>query len=266
MQVEPCSSLIPDLKAEISKWKEWYDLEAPESHPMPQGYDEKLSPLERMLGPVLLQGAGANVATADALDGKVVGVYFSAHWCPPCRGFTPKLAALYEALVAAGKSFEVVFVSSDRDDAQFDEYYGTHPWAAVPFANRDAKNALSRKFKVQGIPTFVLVDGETGELINADGRDVVLEDPSGAGFPWQPPSLRERIINVTKERARHRHIHTYPASVNREAVRGRWAEMGGEARRRCLRGEKARVRWLKVVEGRAPSREARRSREGSSRR
>ena len=65
--------------------------------------------------------------------------------------------------MAAGKSFEVVFVSSDRDDAQFDEYYGTHPWAAVPFANRDAKNALSRKFKVQGIPTFVLVDGETGE-------------------------------------------------------------------------------------------------------
>ena len=44
----------------------------------------------------------------------------------------------------------------------------------------------------------------------------------------QPPSLRERIINVTKERARHRHIHTYPASVNREAVRGRWAEMGGD--------------------------------------
>ena len=31
----------------------------------------------------------------------------------------------------------------------------------------------------------------SGELINADGRDVVLEDPSGAGFPWRPPSLRD---------------------------------------------------------------------------
>ena len=142
-------------------------------------------------GPELRSGADTK-PTSQVLGGKaVVGLYFSAHWCPPCRGFTPKLAALYEALVAAGKSFEVVFVSSDRDDAQFDEYYGTHPWAAVPFANRDAKSALSRKFKVQGIPTFVLVDGETGELINADGRDVVLEDPSGAGFPWRPPSLRD---------------------------------------------------------------------------
>ncbi|KAH8056012.1 hypothetical protein JL722_7839 [Aureococcus anophagefferens] len=144
-------------------------------------------------GPELRSGADTK-PTSQVLGGKaVVGLYFSAHWCPPCRGFTPKLAALYEALVAAGESFEVVFVSSDRDDAQFDEYYGAHPWAAVPFANRDAKAALSRKFKVQGIPTFVLVDGETGELITADGRDVVLEDPSGAGFPWRPPSLRDAL-------------------------------------------------------------------------
>ncbi|KAH8069536.1 hypothetical protein JL721_5840 [Aureococcus anophagefferens] len=78
-------------------------------------------------GPELRSGADTK-PTSQVLGGKaVVGLYFSAHWCPPCRGFTPKLAALYEALVAAGESFEVVFVSSDRDDAQFDEYYGAHP-------------------------------------------------------------------------------------------------------------------------------------------
>ena len=35
------------------------------------------------------------VPTADALGGKVVAVYFSAHWCGPCRNFTPQLSALY---------------------------------------------------------------------------------------------------------------------------------------------------------------------------
>jgi thiol-disulfide isomerase/thioredoxin len=38
------------------------------------------------------------VNSADALAGKVVGIYFSAHWCQPCRDFTPRLAAFYQVL------------------------------------------------------------------------------------------------------------------------------------------------------------------------
>ena len=31
-------------------------------------------------------------------DKKFVGFYFSAHWCPPCRGFTPVLKDFYEVI------------------------------------------------------------------------------------------------------------------------------------------------------------------------
>lgn len=39
--------------------------------------------------------------------------------CPPCRAFTPQLAGVYSKLRKDGVPLEVVFVSMDRSDAQF---------------------------------------------------------------------------------------------------------------------------------------------------
>lgn len=43
-------------------------------------------------------------------------VYFSAHWCPPCKGFTPVFAERYKKLKGIGTNFEIIFVSADRDE------------------------------------------------------------------------------------------------------------------------------------------------------
>jgi len=147
-----------------------------------------------MLGKSLLTQGGATVDTAEHLDGiEAVGIYFSAHWCPPCRGFTPVLAESYKKMKAAGKKFEIVFASSDRDQAAFDEYFAEMPWAAVPYSDRDTKNSLSKKFKVRGIPSFVIVDALTGETITDGGRAAISEDPEGENFPWRPPPFSEVI-------------------------------------------------------------------------
>ena len=50
-------------------------------------------------GAALLRKDGSRVSV-DALQGKMVALYFSAHWCPPCRGFTPKLKAFYDEVNA----------------------------------------------------------------------------------------------------------------------------------------------------------------------
>ena len=149
--------------------------------------------LVKLLGEKLETKDGV-VSTAEALKGKkAVAIYFSAHWCPPCRNFTPKLAEAYKGLVAMGKSIEVVFISSDNDERSFELYYGEQPWLAQPYAKRKLKAALSKKYEVSGIPSLIILDGETGELITKDGRRVVMADVRGDRFPWRPPTVWEAM-------------------------------------------------------------------------
>jgi len=114
-------------------------------------------------------------------------LYFSAHWCPPCRSFTPQLASFYVKDFKS-KGMEVIFVSSDKDENSFNGYLNDMPWYALPFADRERKNKLSAKFKVQGIPSLVILDPTNGELITANGRAAVMGDPTGKSLPWKPKS------------------------------------------------------------------------------
>jgi len=95
----------------------------------------------RVVGETLVDPSGGVHKTGAILGGKLVALYFSAHWCPPCRQFTPQLAEFYQQMKAAGKPFEVIFVSSDKDGAQFREYHGSQPWHAVPFGSKEMQTA-----------------------------------------------------------------------------------------------------------------------------
>lgn len=136
-----------------------------------------------LFGSKLLSGVD-EVNTSDALAGKqAVAIYFSAHWCPPCRGFTPQLAGWYSA--GLKDKLEIVFASSDRDETAFKEYFGEMPWKALPYSDRQLKEKLSKKFKVNGIPSVVIVDSD-GKVITTDGRSAISEDPKGEKCPWKP--------------------------------------------------------------------------------
>ena len=124
---------------------------------------------EQLFGTDLINTAGEKVST-DTLDGKIVGIYFSAHWCPPCRQFTPILVKTYNELKAAGKPFEIVFVSGDRSAKAMKEYMELEkmPWLALPF-NDPHKDNLSRMFNARSIPTLIILDAK-GKMITRNGR------------------------------------------------------------------------------------------------
>ena len=110
--------------------------------------------------------------TDEVLGGKVVLVYFSAHWCPPCQRLTPLLAQAYNEYKSSGKTdLEIVFCSSDRDQQGFQGYYNSMPWVAMQF-NAMEKNQLSQRFNVRGIP-HIGVFGPSGQIVAQNGRDTM---------------------------------------------------------------------------------------------
>jgi nucleoredoxin len=117
----------------------------------------------------LIDASGKKV-DASTLNGKVVGFYFSAHWCGPCRLFTPELVKF--AKLNKDK-FAVVFISSDRPDekAMFDYMKETKmPWAALPYQS-EAGIKISQENDVKQIPTLLIYDS-SGNLVTKNGRDL----------------------------------------------------------------------------------------------
>merc|ERR1711957_903371 len=133
-----------------------------------------------ILGPDLLAKAA----------GKHIGLYFSAHWCPPCRGFTPKLAEFYNN--GLKDKMEIIFISSDRDQASFDDYFKEMPWLALDYSKREEKAALSEAMGVEGIPTFAVINPD-GTIVTTDGKSKVGQDPKAETFPegWLPQPFND---------------------------------------------------------------------------
>ncbi|KAF4321182.1 hypothetical protein BBO99_00005127 [Phytophthora kernoviae] len=120
---------------------------------------------------------GEVVPTSQALDGKkVIGLYFSGHYCPPCRKFTPLLDVVYSDIKDAGHTdVEIVFVSSDKEEGKFKEYYEEMPWLALPYARRDLKLELCEKFGIKTVPTLIFFN-EKGEVVEREGRHFVTDN------------------------------------------------------------------------------------------
>ncbi|XP_076447768.1 nucleoredoxin-like [Babylonia areolata] len=143
-----------------------------------------MSSLAKVLGTDLLGKNGERIPTENLKANSLIGLYFSAHWCPPCRAFTPILITCYNAIKASGKKFEIIFVSSDKDQESFDKYFAKMPWLAVPFVDQRKVEKLCQKYRVSGIPTLVLVDNN-GHIVTANGQECILGDQLGNKYPWK---------------------------------------------------------------------------------
>jgi len=116
---------------------------------------------------MLLSQNGQKVSLSNAVANKIVLFYVSAHWCGPCRQFTPQLARFYEV---NKKDVEIVFLSADHDEVSFDEYFESMPWKAVPYDD-DLRESLQAQYRVSSIPRLIVVNKNGTTIVeNAVGK------------------------------------------------------------------------------------------------
>ena len=139
--------------------------------------------LQKLFGDELVDAKGAKTAITD-VGSKKIAIYFSAHWCPPCRMFTPRLVKAYREMKEAGADVEVIFVSSDRSKKAMRDYMkdARMPWLAVPY-NSKKRDELGKRFGVRGIPMLIVVDS-SGNLLSANGRFDVMSHGAKAYDHW----------------------------------------------------------------------------------
>lgn len=135
-----------------------------------------------------LQGSPSGNATSDYLKGclvrpsnsgfvrasdeaignkKLIAYYFSAHWCAPCRKFTPQLIEYYTRVASQHPEFEIVFYSFDKTAADMERYMRetNMPWPAIDYEKLKEKKELL-KAAGDGIPSLVLVES-SGKVISS---------------------------------------------------------------------------------------------------
>ncbi|KAF8698720.1 hypothetical protein HU200_034972 [Digitaria exilis] len=122
------------------------------------------------------------------LVGKTVLLYFSAKWCGPCRAFLPTLVQEYNKIKEKNSDFEIVFISSDREQSSFDEFFSEMPWLALPFGD-ERKEYLTKTFRIRGIPSLVAI-GPTGQTVSKNAKIQLMIHGADA-FPFTEERLEE---------------------------------------------------------------------------
>ena len=124
--------------------------------------------MKDILGEEFVDKDGNNLG-ADAVEGyKLIMVVYSASWWGGCKPFKANLKNLYAEWNKDGaKNIQVVIISGDNDESGYKDTTAEMPWVAIPLKKHN-QDKLNTKVPCTGYPTPGIMNGATGEVLDAD--------------------------------------------------------------------------------------------------
>ena len=134
-------------------------------------------------------------ATCEQFDGlKFVGLFFSMEKCPPCKLMLQTLKNFYTDVNLVERQFEIVLVSSDETQEDFEQHHSSMPWMSLNF-NDPKCNALREKFQILGVPALIIVDAETGFTVTTRARKDLKKNVKEVFDSWS------KLLELKQQRA-----------------------------------------------------------------
>ncbi|XP_040398413.1 nucleoredoxin-like protein 1 [Cygnus olor] len=126
----------------------------------------------------------------QALENKVLLLYFGAAGCPRCRRFAPVLRDFFvrltdEFYVERASQLGLVYVSRDATAQQQDAFLKTMPkrWLSLPFGDQ-FKRELEQRFAVSDVPRVVVLK-PNGEVIAGNAVEEISRLGPACFRNWQ---------------------------------------------------------------------------------
>ncbi len=145
--------------------------------------------MSTLLSKCTFQDRDGNVLDTETVIAKsgTIALYFSGHFCVPCRQFTPLLKDFYTEVNEDDKKLEVIFVSLDKSKEEQEEYHKEHcDWPRISFDDSEIRLALKQEMGVEKIPALIVLDNNKDKPQFIDGvNDVRNMGPMAFDMKWR---------------------------------------------------------------------------------
>ena len=121
--------------------------------------------------PDLLLTKDGTIEKTKVFEAPLIGLYFSALWCPPCVGFNPLMLDFYKKANSDKLNIEIIFCSLDEDEEDFKQYLKKLPFPAIDYSDTKLED-LTTAFEIETIPVLIVFD-KYGNLIEVNGRSAI---------------------------------------------------------------------------------------------